>query len=316
MRKIKSRTIINILFTILVILVAVYNEKITTYIVNNYIYNKNATIEIDKNEYSLNRDYKYVQITSDFVARDYQHLLNIIYTILDSGQEEFYFYCSDKYKTCTEDIDKLIPSDNNDIEYDVLSDINNLVHPFNSYKKLTVVMNNYGKVIIKVNKQYSIEDIKYINQEIDKINKAIITEDMTPKLKIQTFHDYIIKTTVYDKARANNMNSDKYKDSESHTAKGLLKNHISLCGGYSDIMSIYIHRLSIPNIRISADKHVWNLIRLEDKWLHLDATWDDPVTSTGSQILLRDYFLIDSERLAKLDTVEHNYNKEFYKEAN
>ena len=24
-------------------------------------------------------------------------------------------------------------------------------------------MNNYGKVIIKVNKQYSIEDIKYIN---------------------------------------------------------------------------------------------------------------------------------------------------------
>ena len=81
MRKIKSRTIINILFTILVILVAVYNEKITTYIVNNYIYNKNATIEIDKNEYSLNRDYKYVQITSDFVARDYQHLLNIIYTI-------------------------------------------------------------------------------------------------------------------------------------------------------------------------------------------------------------------------------------------
>ena len=33
----------------------------------------------------------------------------------------------------------------NEKNYDILSDINNLVHPYNSYQKLTVVMNNYGK---------------------------------------------------------------------------------------------------------------------------------------------------------------------------
>lgn len=299
----------------MMIAVIVYNEQISTYIVNNYIYNKNATIEINKNEYALNKNYEFVQITDEFVAKDYQHLLNIIYTILDSGQEEFYFYCSDNYKNCLDDIDTLIPSDKNENYYDVLSDINNLVHPYNSYKKLTVVMNNYGKIIVKVSKQYDNDQINYINSEIDKIKSTYIKDTMTDKEKIQTFHDYIIKTTKYDKDRANNMNNEEYKNSESHTANGLLKNHLALCGGYSDIMSIYMSQLNIPNIRISADKHVWNLVYIDDKWLHLDATWDDPVTNTGAQILIHDYFLIDTNTLFKLDNHEHNFNKNFYKEA-
>lgn len=298
------------------IAIIVYNEQISTYIVNNYIYNKNATIEITKNEYALNKNYEFVQITDEFIAKDYQHLLNIIYTILDSGQEEFYFYCSDNYKDCLTDIDTLIPSNKNENYYDVLSDINNLIHPYNSYKKLTVVMNNYGKIIVRVSKQYDRNQINYINGEIEKIKSTYIKDTMTNKEKIKTFHDYIINNTKYDKERANNMNSDEYKNSESHTANGLLKNHLALCGGYSDIMSIYISQLNIPNTRISADKHVWNLVYLDEKWLHLDATWDDPVTNTGSQILIHDYFLIDTNTLFKFDNHEHNYNKNFYKEAN
>ncbi len=316
MKKNKFKIIFNILFFVVMITIIVYNKQISTYIVNNYIYNKNATIEITKNEYALNKNYEFVQITDEFVAKDYQHLLNIIYTILDSGQEEFYFYCSDDYKNCLNDIDTLIPSDKNENYYDVLSDINNLIHPYNSYKKLTVVMNNYGKIIVKVSKQYNNNQINYINSEIEKIKSKYIKETMTEKEKIKTFHDYIIKTTKYDKDRANNMNSDDYKNSESHTANGLLKNHLALCGGYSDIMSIYMSQLSIPNIRISADKHVWNLAYIDGKWLHLDATWDDPVTNTGSQILIHDYFLIDTNTLLKFDNHEHNYNKNFYKEAN
>lgn len=299
----------------MMIAVIVYNEQISTYIVNNYIYNKNATIEINKNEYALNKNYEFVQITDEFVAKDYQHLLNIIYTILDSGQEEFYFYCSDDYKNCLNDIDTLIPSDKNESHYDVLSDINNLVHPYNSYKKLTVVMNNYGKIIVKVSKQYNNDQVNYINSEIDKIKNNYIKNTMTDKKKVQTFHDYIINTTKYDKERANNMNNEEYKNSESHTANGLLKNRLALCGGYSDIMSIYMSQLNIPNIRISADKHVWNLVYIDGKWLHLDATWDDPVTNTGAQILIHDYFLIDTNTLFKLDNHEHNYNRTFYKEA-
>ncbi len=309
------KLIINLIFFALIILIVVYNERISTFIIDNYIYNKKATMEIEPNQYSLNYNYEAVQITKDYIAKDYQHLLNIMYTILDSGMDEFYFYCDENYKSCLNDIDTLIPSVKDESNYDVLADINNLVHPYNSYQKLTVVMNNYGKITIKVTKQYNEEQIKYINSEIDKIEKANIKGSLDISDKIKTFHDYIINTTVYDKDRANNMNSEEYKKSESHTAIGLLKNHIALCGGYSDIMSIYLSKLGIQNIRISADKHVWNLVYLNNKWLHLDATWDDPVTNTGSQILIHDYFLIDTNTLLKTDSHEHNYNQNFYKEA-
>ena len=315
MKKSWFKIIFNILFFVFIILVIIYNEQITTYIVNNYIYNKNTTIEITKNEYSLNKDYEYVKITNDFIAHDYQHLLNIMYTILDSGNSEFYFYCDDKYTNCLNDIDTIIPTDNSN-HYDVLADINNLVHPYNSYKKLTVAMNNYGKVTVKISKQYNNRDINYINKEIDKIKEKTIKSGMNDEQKILAFHDYIINTTKYDKDRASDLNNKNYKNSNSHTAVGLLKNHVALCGGYSDIMSIYISQLNIPNTRISADKHVWNLVYINDNWLHLDATWDDPVTNTGSQIIIHDYFLINSNTLFKLDNHEHNYNRNFYIEAN
>lgn len=315
MKKSILKLIFNVLFFVFIIMVIIFNEQITTYIVKKFVYNKNVTIEITKNEYSLNRNYEYLQITDDFVARDYQHLLNIMYTILDSGNKEFAFYCDDKYTNCLSDLDTIIPSD--DIEkYDVLSDINNLVHPYNSYTKLTVVMNNYGKIIVKVSKQYNDNQIKYINEEIDKIKAEVIKDEMTDVEKMKAFHDYIINTTKYDKDRASDMNNKEYKKSISHTANGLLKNHIALCGGYSDIMSIYASELNLPNMRISADKHVWNLIYINNKWLHLDATWDDPITNTGSQILIHDYFLIDTNTLHRYDNKEHNFNTFFYREAN
>ena len=305
---------LKLLFFVFIIMIILFNEQITTYIVKNYVYNKNVTLEISKNEYSLNRNYEAVQITDDFIAHDYQHLLNIMYTILDSGNKEFAFFCDDKYTDCLSDLDNIIPSDDSN-KYDILADINNLVHPYNSYTKLTVIMNNYGKVIVKISKQYTDNQIKYINEQVDKIDKEIIKSGMTNKQKLQAFHDYIINTTKYDKERANDMDNRNYKNSISHTAYGLLKNHIALCGGYSDIMSIFAAKYNIQNMRISADKHVWNLVNLDNKWYHIDATWDDPITNTGSQILIEDYFLINTESLHYKDSQEHNFNANFYKEA-
>ena len=150
MKKSKFRLFFKLIIFAFIILAIVYNKSISTYIVDNYIYNKNATIEIKKNNYALNKDYQFVQITDDFVAKDYQHLLNIIYTILDSGSDEFYFYCDENYRSCLTDLDTLIPANKDKGYYDVLADINNLVHPYNSYQKLTVIMNNYGKILIKI----------------------------------------------------------------------------------------------------------------------------------------------------------------------
>ena len=58
---------------------------------------------------------------------------------------------------------------------------------------------------------------------------------------------------------------------------------------------------------------------LDDKWLHMDLTWDDPTTANGRSVLIHDFFLITTEELEnisiKLKNNQHNFNKEIYIEA-
>lgn len=53
--------------------------------------------------------------------------------------------------------------------------------------------------------------------------------------------------------------------------------------------------------------HMWNMVKLEGQWYHVDVTWDDPVMSDGSHALKYNYFLISDARI-KLD---HSINTPF-----
>ena len=234
------------------------------------------------------------------------NILNVFYTILNSGMDNFEFSCNKDYKDCTNDIEDIIKDDS------TLSSINNLVHPYNSYENISVNISNYGKIEIDITKIYKEDEIIYINDYIKKFINNNITNDMTDYDKIKKFHDYIINNTSFDLETAD---KDSRNKTQSHTAYGLITNHKAICGGYSDIMSIYLYFLNIPNYRISTSDHVWNLVYIDGKWLHLDLTWDDPVMSDGSEQLLYDYFLINTETLLTEDNEQHNFNKNIYMEA-
>ena len=89
-----------------------------------------------------------------------------------------------------------------------------------------------------------------------------------------------------------------------------------ICSGYSDAMKIFLDKLNIVNYKVSNDQHIWNLVYLDGTWYHLDATWDDPVASDGKQYLIHNFFMIPTDKLFKLDRLEHNYDKKTYIEAN
>ena len=76
----------------------------------------------------------------------------------------------------------------------------------------------------------------------------------------------------------------------------------------------HIDSIRIQNYKISNNNHIWNLVKIGDSWLHLDLTWDDPVTNTGENLLLHKFFLIDTDTLLKLDPNGHNFNKDYYPE--
>ena len=100
-----------------------------------------------------------------------------------------------------------------------------------------------------------------------------------------------------------------------YNAYGLFTNKKAICGGYTDALAIYLNMLGYTNYRVATNEHIWNLVNINGTYYHIDATWDDPVTSNGSDQLLHDYFLISNQDLQKQDPNEHNFNANFYLEA-
>lgn len=286
-----------------------YREDVAKFVMNKV--NQNTMVKLpDSNNYYNNIDFQLVQKTDDFHVKDYQGLLNVIYTILNNGANEFSFYCDESYTECLNDFDKL--SENQVL----LSTINNLVSPYNSYQKIYFKSNSFGEITMSIDKQYSYEEIKQVDEIIDNFISNNINDNMSAEEKIRAFHDYVINNSIYDKQRATDIeNGNDAEISRSHKAIGPLVDGISLCSGYSDAMKIYLDKLGITSYKISNDNHIWNLIYINNQWLHLDITWDDPVTNTGVNLLLHKFFLIDTNTLHELDSNGHNYNGEYYPEV-
>ena len=289
-----------LLSLLLMILLIVYYKDDITSVIENKLFSPSKLV---KNEYTRNYNFKYVSNTENFYPQNKQDILNIYYTIINSGMTEFTFYCKKDYYNCSDDIKDVIQNQN------IVSNINNYVHPYNSSAGNNLdIYKNYGKVVIKNNKLYD-ERMKYIlDFHIDKIIENNIKNDMSDREKIKIIHDYIINHTKYDKDRADKKVS-KYK---SDTAFGALEEGYAICSGYADSMMLFLERFGIKNYKIASNNHVWNYVFIDNNWYHLDLTWDDPVNDDGKDILDYTYFLVTDRELEKLDKTYHTYDKTIY----
>ena len=273
--------------------------KLYMHLFNNVSY---SITTLEKNKYYQDQDYKYVKITDKFVPENKQDILNIYYTVVNSGMNEFTFYCDDKYVTCLSDIENIAN------DQTTISTINNFVHPYNSFSTIETEIDSRGIINLKINHVYSDEMKILINYKVDEIYKELYKENVSVSDNIKAFHDYIINHTEYDKERADSK-IVKYK---SDNAYGVLIEGIGLCGGYTDTMSLFLDKLNVKNYKVSTNNHTWNRVYVNDKWLHLDLTWDDPISEDGKNILDHNYFLITTNELKDIEKNEHNYNTNIY----
>ncbi len=287
-----------IFMVVLVIVVYLFKDNISNYIYDEIIYRGSNKV-LTYNEYYTENNYLFVQNIDTSSVNNYQELLNMFYSIINSGDDSFSFDCN--YDDCISQVNNLIKDEK------IIANINNFVHPYNSFSSINIDIMNTGKITVTIKKVYSDEQIDFINAYIDKFISENINSSMSNLDKIKVFHDYIINNTVYD---------ENGQNSHSYTAYNLITTGKSICGGYSDIMAIYLNKLGIKNYKITSENHIWNLVNLDDKWFHLDVTWDDPIASDGNQYLIHNFFMITSEELFNLDKVEHNYDKKIYIEAN
>ena len=256
-----------------------------------------------ENDYFIEDNFDYVDNANDAILTSKNDVINTIYFLINSGTTYSERYCSKDYENCFNDINEL----SSDVE--LLTNLNNYVHPYNSFDNISFSFNN-EVVQIKIEHIYSDDDINTLNKIVDEFINNNITNSMGTKEKIRIIHDYIINNADYDILKTKNKDDNTYRSS---TAYGVLVQGYGICSGYSDAMAIFLDKLNIINYKISNDQHIWNLVYLDGEWLHLDLTWDDPISD--SNITRDNYFLISTKNLETLDDGVHYYNKSIFTEA-
>lgn len=309
-----KRHLLTFILCILISLGVFYKLDDITNVIAKYFNTTPIVVVENKNAYAKNTNYEFIQITDNFVPYNYQDLINIFYTVLDSGYDTFTFYCPAEYIDCIDDVEKI--SDPENIE--ILTTIGNYVSPYNNFTSLKVKYDTAGEITIDITHLYNDEDILNLNNKIDQVWNEIVTADMTQEDIIYAFHDYIINNTRYDELYEKEIEATKPNPKTtypSNKANGPLFEGYAICSGYTDAMAIILDRLKINNFKIASNTHVWNALYINDNWVHLDLTWDDPVSADHTiNNLLHKFYLIDTATLEEFDIEDHTFNKSIYLE--
>lgn len=160
------------------------------------------------------------------------------------------------------------------------------------------------------------EEIKDHQKEIRVIREEFISNHITPEMsdyeKSLIIHDYIINSSRYD----DRLLKKGVVPPESYSSYGILSLGVGVCESYAKAMKYLMDGVGIESTLVigesKGENHAWNLVRIEDEYYHIDSTWNDPITSDGSDVLRYNYFNLDDYEMSKT----HSWNKENYPAAN
>lgn len=162
----------------------------------------------------------------------------------------------------------------------------------NSGKEANYLIDEFSS---KVEVDNAISQIEQVRNKIVQ-NKKTKTYD-----NIKMVHDYLIENTEYDTT---------ISKSNIYNIYGAMVNGEAVCEGYARSFKYLMDALGIPctlvigkgtNSEGRTENHAWNYVQIGDDWYALDATWDDPVSSSGwvSQSSKYRYFLKGSKDILK-----------------
>lgn len=164
----------------------------------------------------------------------------------------------------------------------------------------TYVYYTSGDIITRILPYYNSgineEKEKQIRNQINTATEealALIPEDegLEDYEKALIIHDWLVTYCEYD---YENYLTDTIPE-ESHSY-GALVNRKAVCDGYAKAYKYILERLGIPSVIVSSDSmnHAWNMVRVDGKYYHVDATWDDPVRDSIGQVMHSNFLRSDA----------------------
>ncbi len=152
---------------------------------------------------------------------------------------------------------------------------------------------------------------KEMQKEIDKVSSEIVAEikgKTSDKMEMLTLlHDKLSNMVTYY--------NEPIEQDLLYTVYGALIWGYAVCEGYARTMRYLCEQLDIDCIIVTGnsknEQHMWNMVRLDNEWYHIDLTWNDPgLDGDGNpKTPLHPYFNITDEAILKDHVIDPDVTK-------
>lgn len=114
-------------------------------------------------------------------------------------------------------------------------------------------------------------------------------------------HDWLVSRVTYNKAAL----SDAEKHKRAWDIVGAIINQKAVCEGYTKAMQVLFNMVGIestPVTGVSDEPHMWNMVKIDGEWYHLDATTND-----SDNMGLHAYFNVTDEVVLAKRTIDKDF---------
>lgn len=124
--------------------------------------------------------------------------------------------------------------------------------------------------------------VKYLEDIRTKIASQL--NGYTEYEKIKFLHNWMIDKFTYDQSNSN---------PNAYNVYGAFSTRSVVCEGYSRAFKYILDGLGIESVIVSGtatnsagveEPHMWNYVRINEKWYAIDVTWDDPIIADGGTL--------------------------------
>lgn len=143
-----------------------------------------------------------------------------------------------------------------------------------------------------------------VNSWIKNTMDPFLATKPTQEAIIKFVNDTVVKHAEYDQSL------------QKKSAYNMVFDKTALCEGYASLTKMMLTYANIENKTISgkagSENHIWNLVKYNNAWYHLDTTWNDPVftgnTKKPEGFVSYLYYLKTNKEISKT----HTWDKSIY----
>lgn len=160
-----------------------------------------------------------------------------------------------------------------------------------------------NNVTFKVDYSSSDQQVAATDKYVKDWIKANISAKDSTYTKVKKVHDAIGKKTQYY------CDQEIYEGVNIYTPEAIVLKGRGACTSYARLFAQFCNELDINSYVVygyekKTNYHAWNLVEVDGKWYHLDATWDSP-----KKKISYNYFLKSDAQMKKERTWTGNYPK-------